>query len=151
MENQALSIMKPQIERLENYPELEARLRQHVTETEGQIQRLDDLLGRMGESPSGLKDTLLSAVGGMAALGHSFTSDEVVKNSFANFAFENFEIAAYRSLMTLARHCGEQDAMQALEANLREEEAMADWIEQNLESVTQKYVSLTAAGERAKT
>ena len=40
MENQALSIMKPQVSRIENYPEVAHRLQQHITETEGQIQRL---------------------------------------------------------------------------------------------------------------
>jgi len=27
-----------------------------------------------------------------------FAQDEILKNSFANFAFENYEIAAYKSL-----------------------------------------------------
>ncbi len=37
---------------------------------------------------------MLSAGGSMAAIGHSMADDEILKNSFANFAFENFEIAA---------------------------------------------------------
>src|SRR5688572_18769351 len=37
MEHQALSIMKPQVSRIENYPEVAQRLQQHITETEGQI------------------------------------------------------------------------------------------------------------------
>ena len=31
-------------------------------------------------------------------MGHTLAGDEILKNSFANFAFENFEIAAYKSL-----------------------------------------------------
>src|SRR4051812_22030807 len=44
MENQALSIMKPQVSRIENYPAVARRLEQHITETEGQITRLESLL-----------------------------------------------------------------------------------------------------------
>src|SRR5690554_2595788 len=43
MENQALSIMKPQLSRIENYPEVAAKLDQHIRETEGQITRIDGL------------------------------------------------------------------------------------------------------------
>lgn len=31
---------------------------------------------------------------------------EILKNSFANFAFENFEVAAYKSLLTVAEAGG---------------------------------------------
>jgi ferritin-like metal-binding protein YciE len=150
MEKQALSIMKPQAERIENYPEVLAKLRQHITETEGQVQRLESLLERLGEDHSAIKDTMMSMAGAMAALGHAPAPDEILKNSFANFAFENFEIAAYKSLITLAPVAGVSDAVPVLQQNLAEEEAMATWLETNLASVTQQYVSLREAGETAK-
>ncbi len=150
MEKQALSIMKPQIDRIENYPDVAARLRQHVGETEGQVKRLETLLERFGENPSALKDTMMSMAGGMAALGHTPAGDEILKNSFANFAFENYEIAAYNSLITLAQAAGETDAISVLQENLSEEEDMADWLEMNLPAVTEQYVTLREAGETAK-
>jgi hypothetical protein len=64
MEKQALAIMGPQIERIENYPEVRQRLEQHVVETEGQITRLEGVLDQLGEKASGFKDTVLSTVGG---------------------------------------------------------------------------------------
>jgi Uncharacterized protein conserved in bacteria len=45
MENEALSIMKPQLKRIEKYPEVSDRLDRHIRETEGQIQRLREILG----------------------------------------------------------------------------------------------------------
>ena len=36
MEKQALSMMGPQVDRIENYPEVKERLVQHAKETEGQ-------------------------------------------------------------------------------------------------------------------
>lgn len=150
MENQALSIMRPQVERLEHYPEMAAQLQAHIAETEAQKQRLDQLLQGVGESASSLKDAALSAVGGMASLGHAVAGDEVLKNSFANHAFENYEIAAYISLIASARASGEATAMPLLEQSLDEERRMAGWIAQNLPMVTETYIALRAQGASAK-
>src|SRR3954471_1174660 len=102
LEHQAMALMDRQIEHLANYAEVEARLRDHRGETEGQIQRLETILTNLGESPSGLKDAALTFSGNMAALAHTFAPDEVVKNSFANYAFESFERASYEALITMA-------------------------------------------------
>jgi len=150
MENQALSIMKPQATRIESYPQVLERLQRHITETEGQIRRLDSILQGMGESPSAFKDTTQSFMGAMAAMGHSMAGDEIIKNSLANFAFENFEIAAYTSLMTLAEAGGFAEAKTQLQQSLDEETAMASWLEENLPAVTLQFAGLRAAGVSAK-
>lgn len=150
MENQALSIMKPQVSRIENYPEVASRLQQHIGETEGQIERLERILDGLGENRSALKDMALSLGGAMAAIGHSAAPDEIVKNSFANFAFENFEIAAYKSLIALADRAGNTEASQLLGQNLQEEQAMAQWLDSNIEAVTLKFASLSDSGQTAK-
>ena len=90
MEKQALSIMEPQLQRLENYPEIGQRLEAHIRETNGQIERLDTILEELGESSSGLKDVAQSVAGSLAAMGHTMAGDKILKNSLANFAFENF-------------------------------------------------------------
>ncbi|KQR76018.1 hypothetical protein ASG25_15185 [Rhizobium sp. Leaf384] len=150
MENQALSIMKPQVSRIENYPQVADRLQQHIRETEGQITRIETLLDELAESHSALKDMALSFTGAMAALGHSVAGDEILKNSFANFAFENFEIAAYKSLITVAELGGFPNAVPALRSNLDEEIAMAGWLDANLREVTVTFASLKESGQSAK-
>ena len=150
MEHQALSIMKPQVSRIENYPEVARRLEQHITETEGQIQRLEQVLDGLGENRSALKDAALSLGGSMAAIGHTVAPDEIVKNSFANFAFENYEIAAYKSLLALANQSGNASAADLLAQNLDEEVAMAEWLDQNIEAVTLQYAALRESGAAAK-
>jgi len=150
MENQALSIMKPQLERIENYPEVARKLQQHIQETEGQIDRLEQILQDLGEDHSALKDWALSFVGGMAAMGHTMAGDEIIKNSLANFAFENYEIAAYKSLLTIADAGGYVAATSGLRANLAEEQIMAAWLDENLAQVTTKFLSLKEADVTAK-
>lgn len=150
LENQALSIMKRQVERLENYPQVAARLRQHIAETEGQQDRIGRILESLGEGSSGLKDMAMSFTGTMAALGHAMAEDEIIKNSLANYAFENFEAASYISLITMAEMGGFHDAIPPLRQNLAEEEAMVAWAKQGLPEITRRYLTLQAAGKQAK-
>ena len=138
--------MSPQVARLEHYPEVAERLRLHIEETNGQIERLDELLASFESSSSVLKDAALSMTGGMAAITHAFAGDEIVKNSFANFAFEHFEIAAYTSLLTLAEDGGFGQATTPLRQTLDEEESMARFLNDNLPLVTRRYAELYAAG-----
>jgi len=144
VEKQALSIMTPQVERIVNYPEVADRLQLHIEETHGQIARLDEILESLASSGSVLKDTALSMSGGMAAIMHSVAGDEILKNSYANYAFEHFEIAAYKSLLTLADDGGFTQATTALRQSLGEEESMAAWIDDSLPSITRRYVALRA-------
>jgi ferritin-like metal-binding protein YciE len=150
MEKQALSIMKPQAKRIENYPEIAVQLEKHIGETEGQIERLEEILTSLAEDHSTLKDMALSFTGSVAALSHSIPGDEILKNSFANFAFENLEIAAYNSLITVAELGGYAGVVHALQLNLDQEVAMARWLEDNLRPTTIKFAELKKAGETAK-
>jgi ferritin-like metal-binding protein YciE len=149
LENQALELMSRQAEWIENYPDVKAKLRQHIQETHEQIARLERILVSLGESRSLLKDNALSLTGNMAAITHAFTQDEIIKNSIANFAFENYEIAAYKSLIQLAGETGHQEAEQPLQETLREEEAMASWIDSHLPDVTHTYLERYVAGQKA--
>lgn len=144
MEKEAQQIISRQLDRLKNYSKVEERLRLHLNETNTQMQRLDDVLAELGTGASGFKDVVTGLVGNMAALGHAPMGDEILKDSFANFAFENFEIAAYNSLFTIAESLGETGRIGALRASLKEEEAMAAWLAENLADVTNTYMRLRA-------
>jgi ferritin-like metal-binding protein YciE len=149
VEHQALALINRQLDRLESYPEVAARLRQHKTETDGQIERLDTILASLNESPSAVKDTALSLAGNMAALGHMIAGDEILKNSFASFAFENFEAASYMGLITMAEAGGHNSAIPLLQQTLDEELAMAGWLRDNLPAVTMQFLELKSAGGQA--
>lgn len=144
VEKQALSIMTPQVARIEHYPEVADRLRAHIEETNDQIARLDEVLASFDTSASTLKDLGLSMSGGMAAMAHSVAGDEILKNSFANYAFEHFEIAGYKSLLTLADDAGFTQATALFTQSLQEEQAMAQWIDESLPVVTRRYAGLYA-------
>ena len=83
--------------------------------------------------------------GGMAAIAHTVAGDEILKNSFANYAFEHFEIAAYKSLITLGEDISATDSIALLGQSLAEEQSMAQWLDDNLPMVTRRYAQLYAA------
>src|SRR3954468_3224813 len=125
VENQAIELLERQVGRLENYPEMRERMRHHMEESKEQARRLEEILSSLGTSESTLKDTMMSLAGNLMAIGHSTATDEVIKNTFANFAFEHYEIAAYKSLLVLADATSHPASKSLLQASLQEEQAMA--------------------------
>ncbi|WP_424813164.1 ferritin-like domain-containing protein [Roseococcus sp. YIM B11640] len=149
VETQAIQLLSRQVERLESYPEMEAVLRRHISESEAQRDRLDQLLEELGTSSSTLKDMVTGLMANAAALGHAVAPDEVIKNSLANYAFEHYEIATYQSLLTLADMAGHGAAAPALQQSLSEEERMAQWCADHLDATTRRYVQLRVTGQKA--
>jgi ferritin-like metal-binding protein YciE len=149
VENQAVELLERQVGRLENYPEMADRMRQHIEESRAQAQRIEDMLASLGTSHSAMKDMAMSIVGNLLALGHAPAADEVVKNTFANYAFEHYEIASYQSLLTLAEAAGHAAGPSALRQSLQEEQSMAQWIADHIAPTTLRYVERTAAGQTA--
>jgi ferritin-like metal-binding protein YciE len=137
MEIQARALLERQSERLTDYPEVLEKVKAHLSETNEQLLRIERCLDQLGEST---KDTVQSVIANMMAMGHSIAGDEILKNTFANNAFENFEIAAYRSLLILGEAAGDNGARPQLEQSLEEEERMANWVAANVEKVTLKYL-----------
>jgi ferritin-like metal-binding protein YciE len=141
METQARELMERQSERLDGYPEVKSKIAAHLQETNEQLRRIEQCLEACGESTSSLKDTTQSVMANAQAMMHAMASDEILKNTFANNAFENFEIAAYKSLLALCGPAGVEQARAPLETSLKEEQRMAQWIDANVEKVTMEYIA----------
>lgn len=150
MEAQAVTLTSTQADRLQHYPHFRDRLRQHQRESEEQQKRLEACLEELGASPSILKDLGLKASATFMALAHTVAPDEVIKNTFASFAFEHFEIAAYKGLMEAAKLAGNARVEQVARQNLAEEEAMARWIDENIPELIHKYIGRKSSGVEAK-
>lgn len=145
LEGQALSTMENVHARLEHYPELKAVVGQHISETQGQQQMIEQLLGQFGEEPSTLKEAAMKLMGNMQSLVHGMADDEVLKNLFALYAFEHFEVASYTSLIAMAEDCGETQAVQTCRQILQQEERAGQKLQQLLVPVTRAYLQREAA------
>jgi len=151
MEKQAETMLTAQADRLEHYPELRARIVQHIEETRGQQSILDGILTRRGIENSILKDLggKLAAFG--QGVGGMMTSDEVVKGAMAGYVFENLEIASYTSLIGAANAVNDTATALACEQILVQEKAMAAWLLDNLPQITAAFLERSATpGVEAK-
>ena len=149
LEKEARQLLQRQIERSQNYPEVEQMLRKHLDETNAQEERLDRILDALGSNRSVLKDIVTQLMGNLGAIAHAPAGDEILKNTFANNAFENYEIAAYKSLIAMAEAAGQTQHIAALRQSLQEEERMAQWIADNVETLTRKYLQREQSGQKA--
>jgi ferritin-like metal-binding protein YciE len=150
MENQAIEILEKQADRLEHYPELRAKVRSHLEETHRHAERVERCLHQLGTDTSAVKTALGKMVGTAQQLSGLFASDEVLKSGIADYAFEHYEIASYKTLIAAAAEAGEDQVGTILEQNLREEEEMAAWLAWHLPEVTRQYLQREAAGQTAK-
>lgn len=145
MEQQAESMLKAQSERLEHYPDLKARIDQHIQETLGQQKLIDGCLARLGGSSSTLKDMTGKLMAFGQAVGGSLMSDEVIKGAMAGYVFENVEIATYTTLIAAAKAAGDQETLAACEQILPQEQAMAEWLLAHMPQVTEAFLIRSAA------
>jgi ferritin-like metal-binding protein YciE len=150
MEHQAMEILEKQVGRLEHYPELRGKVREHLEQSHRQAERVERCLERLGTETSSIKTGLGKMTGTAQQLSGLFASDEVMKGSIADYAFEHYEIACYRVLIAAATEADAPEVAQLCEQNLREEEAMAEWLAQRLPELTCQYLQREMTGQEAK-
>ena len=141
--------LESQVGGLENYPEYERLLRDHIEVTRRQLQRLDDALGAMGESRSALKEAVTNTAGRIGAAVHALAQDETLKNLYAGYAYQYHQIASYRSLVVFAEAAGQTDHVAGFRQAIEEETQGAQGVDGLIETVTRQYIERTRSGGKA--
>ncbi|HEX2076263.1 MAG TPA: DUF892 family protein, partial [Longimicrobium sp.] len=107
--------------------------REHERETREQIGNLDRCFQVLGEAP---QRVTCRPVDGLRQEHDQFVRDRPSREVMTMFALgaesktEGFEIASYRALVNMAGVLGEQECARLLQENLRQEEAMAERVDQ---------------------
>ncbi len=140
-EEQAETMLSGMASRIENYPQLKARIEQHLQETRRQAELVRGCIQRRGGSTSTIKDAGAKMIAMGQAMSGMFVGDEVMKGSIASTAFEAMEVASYRILIATADEVGDAETKRVCEQILREEEAMEHWLKQNLPTLTKQYLA----------
>ena len=140
METQAVEMLERQSERLEHYPTLLAKVREHTEVTKHQADRVRQCLKILGTDTSSIKTGVGMLLGNMQSMSGVFAGDEVVKAGIFSYAFEQWEIANYRALIAAAEDAGEMEIRRLCEESLREEEEMASWLHTELPQITQTFL-----------
>ena len=143
-ENQILKALPDMIDKATNR-ELTATLRSHLSETEKQVQRLEQAFELIGKSPKGTKCPAIDGIIDEAKEIAGEVSDKKVLDAAliaAAQAVEHYEITRYGTLIAWAEELGKEPVAKLLTTTLNEEKAA----DKKLTGIAEKKVNLKAAG-----
>jgi len=122
-ENQLVKAL-PKMAKAANSEELRTGFEEHLDQTRGHVQRLEQIFKELGEKPSGKKCKAMEGLvaEGAETMGQDY-EDDVMDAALIAAAqrVEHYEIAAYGTVRTYAELLGEDTAVQLLEQTLEEE------------------------------
>jgi ferritin-like metal-binding protein YciE len=122
-ENQLVKAL-PKMAKAANSEELRTGFEEHLEQTRGHVQRLEQIFKELGEKPSGKKCKGMEGLvaEGQEMMGEDF-EDDVMDAALISAAqrVEHYEIAAYGTVRTYAELLGQNTAVQLLEQTLEEE------------------------------
>ena len=107
-------------------PDLRTAIEDHLTETEGHVQRLEQVFELLGKTPKAKK---CEAFEGLIAEAEEVMSEITDKQTLdaaiiaSAQAVEHYEIARYGTLCSWAEQLGQDDAADLFEKTLEEEKA----------------------------
>ena len=123
-ENKILKTL-PKLEEAAQSSELQDAIATHITETEGQVKRLEQVFSILGEKPEAITCT---AIDGIMEEGDELMEENpeasAVRDAgiIANCqAVEHYEMARYGSLIAWAEEMGQDEIVSLLEQTLAEE------------------------------
>ena len=113
----------------------------HLDETRAHAERLERCLEMVGTKASTFKSTASQLLETGKKYMTMFARDERVKDYLASVGAEYFEVACYKALIAAAQVAGEERMIGPLTKNLREDAAMASWLDENIDAVIRDYLS----------
>jgi ferritin-like metal-binding protein YciE len=126
-------------------PQMQARLQQHLEETRRHADLVKGCLDRMGEKPSGIKTGMASVMGAVQGMSTKLAKDDLIKNTLHDYGTEHFEIACYTSLIAAAENLGDQETVRVCQEILRDDQAMADFLFQQIPPATIEMLQMEHA------
>jgi len=116
----------PKMAKAATSPELKAGFEQHLEETEGHVERLEQVFELIGKPARGKTcDAILGIIEEGKSIMDEFKDTPALDAGLVSSAqaVEHYEIARYGTLKTWAQQLGLEEAVTLLDATLKEEEA----------------------------
>jgi ferritin-like metal-binding protein YciE len=136
MEQSMVETLERQVDHMKDMPDAKNKIQQHIELTKDQAQRVKGCIEQLGGKVSHTKSALGNMMGSIQGMTPGAAKDRALKDALMDFAAENFEIASYKSLAEAARDCGHPEIATTCEGIMREEEQMAQWVNQQVPKLT---------------
>jgi ferritin-like metal-binding protein YciE len=140
MERSLAKVLENHAEDARGLPDVREKDMQHLYETRRHAEKVERCLGFLGQKPSTVKSVMGTVMGKAQSVASGMFGDEIIKNFISDYAMEHFEIACYRALIAAADEAGRPEIVQICEEILREEQAMARWLEQRIPDIAKMTV-----------
>ena len=147
MEQGIVEILERQIEQMDDMPDAQEKIVQHLELTKTQADRVRACVERLGDDVSHVKSGLANFLGAVQGMSTVMANDKIEKNALANYAIEHFEIASYMANAAAARDLGYEDIASVCETIIMEEQDMADWLEMQLPMLTRQHLIRTVEAD----
>jgi len=139
----------PRMVEASSSPELQQALRQHLTVTQNQIKRLEQVFGALGEKA---KRKPCKGMAGIVSEGNEMLEEDLDDSTMdaaiisAAQKVEHYEIASYGTVRTLAQTLGNNEVAELLEETLNEEKEA----DQRLTQIAESSINSEAASEEGE-
>jgi ferritin-like metal-binding protein YciE len=141
MEKSIVETLKRHLEEAEKFPEIQAKIREHLEVTEKQAEKVKNMVESMGGEISNLKAGGAQLMGMAQGLGNKLADDAIIKNALLEYSTEYFEIACYQAILVAGQELGKVECVKLAEELINEEREMAEWLESHLPATTKQYLA----------
>jgi ferritin-like metal-binding protein YciE len=139
METGISRALEQQAKLAQDHPMVQEGIQRHLEATKRHADVVEGCLKELDESPSTVKDAVGSA-GAMLSGLMGAAKDDLVKATMNDYATEHMEIASYRGLIVAATQLGHHEMVTQFEGILAEEEAMAAWLLESMDTLTREAI-----------
>ena len=145
MELGIAQVLERHAEEAKDHPQMQAGLQRHLEQTRRHAELVKGCVERMGGETSGIKSGMASVMGAVQGMTTKLAKDELIKNTLHDYGTEHFEIACYTSLIAAAENLGDQETARVCAEILRDEQAMADFLFQQIPPATIEMLQMEHA------
>jgi len=135
MELQIVEVLEHHEADAKDFPEVATKIREHREASRKHAEMVKSCLRSLDADPSSLKDINAQVGGNIAGVGSKIMNDTLIKNAITDYTTEHMEIAVYKTIGAVARSLGENTIVESCENIIEDEEDMATWLEENIESL----------------
>jgi ferritin-like metal-binding protein YciE len=138
----------PKMAKAARSAKLKAAFEKHMAETDGQVERLEQVFASIDESPKGKTcDAILGIIEEGKEIMNEYKGMPALDAGLlaAAQAVEHYEISRYGTLKTWANELGYADAVKLLDATLKEEKATDSALSQLAESEVNRHAETAHA------
>jgi ferritin-like metal-binding protein YciE len=123
--------------------DLKSAIEEHIGQTQQHARNLEGVFEQLGQQPQRATNEVAQGLVSSAQQLMQETQDENLRDCAINAAVikvEHFEMGSYRGLVTAAQQMGQDEIVNLLQQNMREEEQTAQTAEQSAPQLLQKVL-----------